>query len=34
GVVVWKSFKQSTTAQHATEAEYTVASEAAKEAVW
>nr|GEX17597.1 putative retrotransposon protein [Tanacetum cinerariifolium] len=32
--VVWKSSKQSTTAQHATEAEYIAASEAAKEAVW
>ncbi|GJX49072.1 retrotransposon protein, putative, ty1-copia subclass [Tanacetum coccineum] len=30
---VWKSSKQSTTAQHATEAEYIVASEATKEAV-
>nr|GEW70951.1 hypothetical protein [Tanacetum cinerariifolium] len=34
GAVVWKSFKQSTIAQHATEAEYIAASEAAKEAVW
>ncbi|GJY20482.1 retrotransposon protein, putative, ty1-copia subclass [Tanacetum coccineum] len=34
GAVVWKSSKQSTTAQHATEVEYIVASEAAKEAVW
>nr|GFC11678.1 hypothetical protein [Tanacetum cinerariifolium] len=34
GMVVWKSSKQSTTAQHATEAEYIAASEAAKEAVW
>nr|GFA34469.1 hypothetical protein [Tanacetum cinerariifolium] len=34
GTVVWKSSKQSTTAQHATEAEYIVASEAVKEAVW
>ncbi|GJV95139.1 retrotransposon protein, putative, ty1-copia subclass [Tanacetum coccineum] len=34
GAVVWKSSKQSTTAQHATEAEYIAASEAAKEAVW
>ncbi|GKB52694.1 hypothetical protein Tco_0903447 [Tanacetum coccineum] len=34
GVAVLKSSKQSTTAQHATEAEYIVASEAAKEAVW
>ncbi|GKB97878.1 retrotransposon protein, putative, ty1-copia subclass [Tanacetum coccineum] len=32
--VVWKSSKQSTTAQHAIEAEYIAASEAAKEAVW
>nr|GFB74627.1 hypothetical protein [Tanacetum cinerariifolium] len=32
GMVVWKSSKQSTTAQHATEAEYI--AEAAKEAVW
>ncbi|GKA84866.1 hypothetical protein Tco_0806520 [Tanacetum coccineum] len=30
---VWKSSKQSTTAQHETEAEYIVASESAKEAV-
>ncbi|GJV47882.1 hypothetical protein Tco_1438094 [Tanacetum coccineum] len=34
GAVVWKSSKQSTIAQHATEAEYIAASEAAKEAVW
>nr|GFB97798.1 retrotransposon protein, putative, Ty1-copia subclass [Tanacetum cinerariifolium] len=34
GAVVWKSSKQSTTAQHAIEAKYIVASEAAKEAVW
>nr|GEV10291.1 hypothetical protein [Tanacetum cinerariifolium] len=34
GAVVWKSSKQCTTAQHATEAEYIAASEAAKEAVW
>ncbi|GJX86546.1 hypothetical protein Tco_0337320 [Tanacetum coccineum] len=34
GAVVWKSSKQSTTAQHATEAEYIAASEAAKEVVW
>nr|GFD08993.1 putative retrotransposon protein [Tanacetum cinerariifolium] len=34
GAVVWKSFKQSTTAQHVTEAEYISASQAAKEAVW
>nr|GEZ91091.1 retrotransposon protein, putative, Ty1-copia subclass [Tanacetum cinerariifolium] len=34
GAVVCKSSKQSTTAQHATEAEYIVASEAAKEAIW
>nr|GEU87896.1 hypothetical protein [Tanacetum cinerariifolium] len=34
GAVVWKSSKQSTTAQHATKAEYIAASEAAKEAVW
>nr|GEV28575.1 hypothetical protein [Tanacetum cinerariifolium] len=34
GVVVWKSSKQSTTAQHATKAEYIATSEAAKEVVW
>nr|GEY00594.1 hypothetical protein [Tanacetum cinerariifolium] len=34
GVVVWKSSKQNTTAQHATKAEYIAAFEAAKEAVW
>nr|GEW67383.1 hypothetical protein [Tanacetum cinerariifolium] len=34
GAVVWKSFKQSTTVQHVTEAEYLAASKAAKEAVW
>nr|GEX49312.1 retrotransposon protein, putative, Ty1-copia subclass [Tanacetum cinerariifolium] len=34
GGVVWKSSKQSTNAQHATEAEYIAASEAAKEVVW
>nr|GEW86245.1 hypothetical protein [Tanacetum cinerariifolium] len=34
GAMVWKSSKQSTTAQHATEAEYIAASEDAKEAVW
>nr|GFA40345.1 putative retrotransposon protein [Tanacetum cinerariifolium] len=34
GAVVWKSSKQSTTAQHATKAEYIAASKAAKEAVW
>nr|GEV21566.1 hypothetical protein [Tanacetum cinerariifolium] len=34
GAVVWKSSKQSTTPQHASEAEYIAASEAAKEAVW
>nr|GFD04801.1 putative retrotransposon protein [Tanacetum cinerariifolium] len=34
GAVVWKSSKQSTTAQHAAEAEYIVAAETAKEAVW
>nr|GFC64606.1 hypothetical protein [Tanacetum cinerariifolium] len=34
GAVVWKSSKQSTTAQHAVEAEYIAAAEAAKEAVW
>nr|GFC38371.1 hypothetical protein [Tanacetum cinerariifolium] len=34
GAVVWKSSKQSTTAQHATEAKYIAAAEAAKEAVW
>nr|GEX52752.1 retrotransposon protein, putative, Ty1-copia subclass [Tanacetum cinerariifolium] len=33
-VVVWKSSKQSTTAQHATKAKCIAASEAAKEAVW
>nr|GFB80333.1 hypothetical protein [Tanacetum cinerariifolium] len=32
--VVWKSSKQSTTVQHAAEAEYIAAAEAAKEAVW
>nr|GFC51942.1 putative Gag-Pol polyprotein [Tanacetum cinerariifolium] len=31
---VWKSSKQSTTAQHAAEAEYIAAAEAVKEAVW
>nr|GEV33751.1 retrotransposon protein, putative, Ty1-copia subclass [Tanacetum cinerariifolium] len=34
GVMVWKSSKQSTTAQHATKAEYIATSEAAKEVVW
>nr|GFC10278.1 retrovirus-related Pol polyprotein from transposon TNT 1-94 [Tanacetum cinerariifolium] len=34
GAVVWKSSKQSTTAQHAAEAEYIAAAKAAKEAVW
>nr|GFC88220.1 retrovirus-related Pol polyprotein from transposon TNT 1-94 [Tanacetum cinerariifolium] len=34
GAVVWKSSKQSTTAQNAAEAEYIAAAEAAKEAVW
>nr|GFA09707.1 putative retrotransposon protein [Tanacetum cinerariifolium] len=34
GAVVWKSPKQSTTAQHATEAKYIAASVATKEAVW
>nr|GEX19720.1 hypothetical protein [Tanacetum cinerariifolium] len=34
GAMVWKSSKQSTTAQHATEAEYIAASKDAKEAVW
>nr|GFA58927.1 putative retrotransposon protein [Tanacetum cinerariifolium] len=34
GAVVWKSSKQSTTAQHAVEAEYIAAAKAAKEAVW
>nr|GEX96380.1 probable protein phosphatase 2C 47 [Tanacetum cinerariifolium] len=32
--MVWKSSKESTTAQHATEAEYIAAFKAAKEAVW
>nr|GEV78382.1 retrotransposon protein, putative, Ty1-copia subclass [Tanacetum cinerariifolium] len=34
GAVVWKSSKQITIAQHATEAEYIAASEAGKEVVW
>nr|GEY81530.1 putative retrotransposon protein [Tanacetum cinerariifolium] len=34
GVVVWKSYKQSTTAMFAAEAEYIAASEATMEAVW
>nr|GFB13344.1 hypothetical protein [Tanacetum cinerariifolium] len=34
GAVVLKSSKQSTTAQHATKAEYIAAAETAKEAVW
>nr|GFB49823.1 hypothetical protein [Tanacetum cinerariifolium] len=34
GAVVWKSSKQSTTAQHAAEAEYITAAESTKEAVW
>nr|GFC91358.1 retrotransposon protein, putative, Ty1-copia subclass [Tanacetum cinerariifolium] len=34
GAVVGKSSKQSTTAQHAAEAEYIAAAEAVKEAVW
>ncbi|KAL0281727.1 UNVERIFIED_CONTAM: Retrovirus-related Pol polyprotein from transposon RE2 [Sesamum radiatum] len=33
-VVTWKSFKQDTTVDFATEAEYIATSEAAKEAVW
>ncbi|KAL0307463.1 UNVERIFIED_CONTAM: Retrovirus-related Pol polyprotein from transposon RE2 [Sesamum angustifolium] len=34
GVVAWKSSKQDTTTDSTTDAEYIVASEAAKEAVW
>ncbi|KAL0283870.1 UNVERIFIED_CONTAM: Secreted RxLR effector protein, partial [Sesamum radiatum] len=34
GVVAWKSSKQDTTTDSTIEAEYIVASEAAKEAVW
>ena len=34
GAVSWKSSKQETTADSTTEAEYIVAVEAAKEAVW
>nr|GFA20991.1 hypothetical protein [Tanacetum cinerariifolium] len=34
GAGVWKSSKQTTTAQHAIEAEYIAASKAAKEVVW
>nr|GEY82941.1 putative retrotransposon protein [Tanacetum cinerariifolium] len=34
GAILWKSSKQSTTAQHAAEAEYIAVAEAAKEAVW
>ncbi|KAL0420592.1 UNVERIFIED_CONTAM: Retrovirus-related Pol polyprotein from transposon TNT 1-94 [Sesamum latifolium] len=33
-MVAWKSSKQDTTVDSTTEAEYIVASEAAKEAVW
>ena len=34
GAFSWKSFKEATTADSTTEAEYIAASEAAKEAVW
>ena len=34
GAFSWKSFKQATTADSTTEAEYIAAAEAAKEAVW
>src|SRR5262249_7282846 len=34
GAICWKSFKQETTADSTTEAEYIAAAEAAKEAVW
>ena len=34
GAVSWKSFKQEMTADSTTEAEYIVASDAAKKAIW